>query len=96
MAEWNEFVPAYTIAKFAREAFNNAVNGTNKLKAHFLSNGANEKSYREALSTIEPGRVFEGRNAKDLANIAHQAQWGDAPVTKEELHHLVSDDESKQ
>lgn len=94
MAEWDEIVPAYEIAEFARGAFSQARKKANELKAHYLSNGISQQSVKKAVSEIEPDLVFDDRKANGLAKMARQSQWGGVSVTKEELHHLVPNDDA--
>lgn len=94
MDHLNKEVPAYEIAKFARKAFDATRKKAHELKNLYLSKGVNQQSVRKAVSEIEPDLIMGSRNANDLANIAHQSQWGDVPVTKEELHHLVPNDDA--
>lgn len=92
MAEWDEIVPAYEIARFARGAFSQARKKANELKAHYLSNGISQQSVKKAVSEIEPDLVFDGRKANGLAKMARQSQWGGVSVTREEVDRLETKD----
>lgn len=93
MAEGDKIVPAYEITKFARDAFDAAGRKANELKALYLSKGINQKSVKEAVSTIEPDLHLGGRNANEIANTARQSLWGNVPITKEEVDRLVPKEE---